>query len=321
VFFQEPKIKSAAEADILGRFQLQLDSHASLLKTHANRMQRIEDRQDLTESRAAEDRDEQLNRSYESRVVFHGLPCLVGLSRPELRDAAFKRLTDVLKELFPTSTYTLISASYFDSERPVYEGSFSSVSEAAALRRDFGKRPAAARKATGYRLLNSVTPGTRVRLSILRTLSAAYKRKHPSGIANVLGFLPRPVIKYRPEGSGPFRTSGFVDAVTTLTPISLGLIDADFQHAYRTAGQKFAGQLSSLFLVLSDRSPQAIPAGQSRKRANDGTPVGASSSRRANLDAEAVNDLEVRVPAHFRPLYNLKPSREILWQFPVCIQC
>jgi len=275
--------------------QLQLDAHANLIRMNSSRLSRVETRLDLTAARLCEDQDEQANRSSENKIVVHGLPRLSGSNHTELRSAAHKQLTDCFAKLFPNfaGKYTIISASYFDSDHPVYEATLSSVSESADLRRSFGKRSFASRKASGLKVLNSVTPGTRVRLSILRSICTAYKKANPAGSANLLGYLPRPVVKYRP-GPGPFKTSGFVDTVTTLTPSSLGLQDSDFFHAYRAAGRRFPGKLQSTFLVLSDSSPQAGPVGTSetRKRHNDGTPVGASASRRQNLEAE-VADLEV----------------------------
>jgi len=261
----------------------------------SSRLTSVETRLDLTDARLCEDRDEQANRSSENKIVVHGLPRLSGTNFAELRSAAHAKLTETFAQLFPTHAgkYTIVSASYFDSDHPVYEATLGSVSESADLRRSFGKRSFAARKASGLRVLNSVTPGTRVRLSILRSICSAYKKAHPNGSANLLGYLPRPVLKYRP-GPGPFKTSGFVDTVTTLTPSSLGLSDSDFSHAYRAAGRRFPGKLQSMFLVLSDSSPQVGPVGTSetRKRQNDGTPEGASASRRQNLESD-VADLEV----------------------------
>jgi len=276
--------------------QLQLDSHLNLIRAHDHRLGQLEERLDVAEARALEDHDEQLNRASENRVVLHGLPRLTGGNRQELRAAAFKKLGEVLSTTFPNlaGKFTLTSASYFDSEFPVYEGTLGSVSEATDLCRSFGKRSIASRKASGLKVLNSVTPATRVRLSILRTLTSAYKRVHANGTASLIGYLSRPVVKHRPEASGPFKTTGFVDTVLAMPLVELGLTDADFQHAYRAAGRRFPGKLSAYFLVLSDSSPLiTAPNSNPRKRANDGTPVGASSSRRANMEVDDVSELEV----------------------------
>jgi len=75
----------------------------------------------------------------------------------------------------------------------------------------------------------------------------------------------------------------------------LGLKDADFQYAYRTAGRRFPGKMKATFLVLSDASTLSGPSATSepRKRPNDGTPEGASASRRQNIESADVSDLEV----------------------------
>jgi len=232
-------VKNANEAEILGRVQLQLDAHANLIKMNSSRLTTMETRMDVTEARLSEDHDEQVNRAAENKIVVHGLDRLHGAGHAELRSAAFAKLTATFADLFPNlrGKYSVVSASYYDSERPVYEATLGSPAESSELRRSFGKRSFAARRATGLKLLNSVTPGTRVRLSIMRTLCAAYKRKFPNGTANLIGYLPRPVVKHRPAATGPFKTTGFVDTVQSMSPTSLGLKDTDFQYAYRTAGR------------------------------------------------------------------------------------
>jgi len=297
--FQEPIVKPAAEAELLGRLQLQLDSHANLLLVHSSRLDCVESRLDVTGARALEDRDEQLNRACENRIVVHGLPRLSGDNRQELKSAAYTKLSQALAETFPAlvGKYTLISAAYFDSDFPVYEGTLASISEASELRRVFGKRSFNLRKASGLRILNSVTPGTRVRLSILKSMMSAYKKLHPAGTFTLLGYLSRPVVRFRAEASGPLRTCGFVDAVLALPPTELKLQDPDFQHAYRAAGRRFIGKLASYFLVLSDSSSLAsVVVTQSRKRTNDGTPEGASSARRRVVpDSDEVTALQVNL--------------------------
>jgi len=279
-------IKPAAEAEMIGRLQLQLDSHANLLRAAGARLTAVEQRVDTADARALEDRDELINRANENRIVVHGLPRLSGDTRAQLKSAAFTKLTEVLSQTFPNIKYTLIAASYFDSEYPVYEGTLASVAEASELRRVFGKQSFAARKASGLRILNSVTPATRVRLSILKTMMSAYKKLHPAGTFTLLGYLSRPLVRFRPEATGPIRTCGFVDAVTALPLSELRLRDPDLHHAYRSAGRRFPGKLAAYFLVPSDSSAQALTyVPSSRKRANDGTPEGASASRRrADVD-------------------------------------
>ena len=64
--------------------------------------------------------------------------------------------------------YAVVSGQYFGGHRPIYEATLESVQMARELRREFGRLSIAQRRATGLRILNSITAGSRVRLAILR---------------------------------------------------------------------------------------------------------------------------------------------------------
>jgi len=130
-----------------------------------------------------------------------------------------------------------------------------SADEAIKLRRKFGKLPIADRKRHGVRLMNSVTPSTRVRISILKSISIAYKSAYPD----------------------------FTSAVTGLDLKALGLTDSDFQKAYQIAGRKFFGEMSAFFIVLKDDSPLCVtdrPDGRKRNAEESPAP---NPSRRPHL--------------------------------------
>jgi len=228
--------------------------------------------------------------------------------RSEMRTVAQKTVQERFNKIFEAGSFTILRASYYDSEKPVFEVTMSSVDEAVRLRRQFGKKSFADRKKTGVKLVNSVTASTRVRISILKIMGQAYKKLHPLGVYQLLAFLPRPLVKYRPEGTGPLRTNGFVEAVLALPPDTLGLSDDDFAPAYRSDGRRFPNNLKEMFLVLSDNSPHAadaVPPGcpkrdqpDGRKRANDGSPVGSVPPRRPNVNVsvdENVTAMETEV--------------------------
>jgi len=242
------------------KLQTQFETLSGVCVIQASKIQEISTRLDHTSARASEVADEGFNKSNENRIVIHGLARLQEAHRDQIKAAALNSVTNLFVRIFGSGNFTILRASYYDSEKPVFEATMSSVEEAVRLRRQFGKKSFAERRQTGVRLVNSVTASTRVRLSILKTMGQAYKKIHPSGVFQLLSFLPRPIVKYRPEGTGPLRTNGFVEAVLALPPDSLGLTDDDFSAAYRSAGQKFPNALRELFLVLSDSSPHATEA-------------------------------------------------------------
>jgi len=166
-----------------------------------------------------------------------------------------------------------------------------SADEAIKLRRKFGKLPIADRKRHGVRLMNSVTPSTRVRISILKSISIAYKSAYPAGTASLVGYISRPVLRCRPKATGPLRSYDFTSAVTGLDLKSLGLTDADFSKAYQIAGRKFSGEMAASFIVLKDDSPLCVverPDG--RKRNAEESPAPNPSRRPHYSDSMEVVD-------------------------------
>ena len=95
----------------------------------------------------------------------------------------------------------ILKVNYYESASPVYEAIMGSADEAIRLRKFFGKMSVSERKKSGVRLMNSVTPATRVRISILKSISVAYKALYPAGTASLIGYISRPVLRCLP---GPF---------------------------------------------------------------------------------------------------------------------
>jgi len=158
-----------------------------------------------------------------------------------------------------------------------------SAEEAIKLRRSFGKMSASERKKSGVRLMNSVTPATRVRISILKSISIAYKAMYQAGTANLIGYISRPVLRCRPKPTGPIRSYDFTSAVTGLDLKELGLTDSDFQKAYQIAGRKFFGEMDASFIVLKNDSPFCVidrPEGRKRNAEESPAP---NPPRRAHL--------------------------------------
>jgi len=195
----------------------------------------------------------------------------------------------VLACLFHSAFYSTfdLKVNYFESANPVW-----SAEEAVRLRRKFGRMSASERKRSGVRLMNSVTPATRVRISILKSISVAYKAVYPSGTASLIGYISRPVLRCRPKATGPLRSYDFTSAVTGLDLKALGLTDSDFAKAYQIAGRKFYGEMDSSFIVLKNDSPlcnDERPDGRKRNAEESPAP---NPSRRPHL-SESMDVVEV----------------------------
>jgi len=165
--------------------------------------------------------------------------------------------------------------------------------EAGKLRATFGRMRFQERKNSGVRIVNSVTPSTRVRISIMKSITEAYKAANPGGAISLLSFLPRPVIRCRPRAQGPMKTYNFVEAVTLLGIAELGLTDTSFTKAYQIAGRRFSGEMEQNFLVLKDDSPLCVEErSEGRKRAAENSP-GSNPARRQNIEEMEVVDIDL----------------------------
>jgi len=138
----------------------------SLITEHQELSQRV----DVSLARQFEDADGNRNSMFEARVVVHGIETRIATTDADARSAAIvKNVSTVFHNIFGEKHgYEIVSGSYFDSKRPVYEVTLASVEQSRLCRSSFARRPLVQRKATGVRLSNSLTPASRVRVSILQ---------------------------------------------------------------------------------------------------------------------------------------------------------
>jgi len=121
-----------------------------------------------------------------------------------------------------------------------------------------------------------------------QTIAAAFRTKYPDGQFQVLGYLPRPICRWRKAANGPRRTSNFVETVISLLPTSpegLGITDARLVSSYRIAGNRFPGQLQELFLLLNDNSKHIPTRRESATSANALPVTGLKRNVRDSPDA------------------------------------
>ena len=115
-----------------------------------------------------------LSRRKLSHLVVKGLG-RIGSSGSQTDQSLLKtRLTSVLKKVGANHPFSVKSVSVFPAKNPVYEVELDTVDAVSAILRSFArftsrhepaKRPS---ELSGVSLFNSVTPGTRIRISLLR---------------------------------------------------------------------------------------------------------------------------------------------------------
>jgi len=172
--FQSAEFQDGGSLSIL-RPELQgistvLSRHEVAITSLITEQQELSQRVDVSLARQFEDADGGRNSQFEARVVVHGIEIRIATSDGDARAAAIaKNVNDVFLTIFGDKHgFEIVSGSYFDSKRPVYEVTLASVEQARHCRSSFARRPLAQRKATGIRLSNSLTPASRVRVSILQ---------------------------------------------------------------------------------------------------------------------------------------------------------
>lgn len=100
---------------------------------------------------------------------------------------------------------------------------------------------------------NRLTPATQVRLAIMRLLAQRYVKSNPEGSARVIGYEARPMLRIvPPSGSSSdsrVKNFTFIEAVQKL-PVNFTA--EELQPVLKKAGNRFSGQMRSLFVVLDD---------------------------------------------------------------------
>lgn len=105
----------------------------------------------------------------------------------------------------------------------------------------------------GISIGNKLTPGTQVRLAILKLLAKRYLSRNPGGKSKVIGFESRPMIRLTPPpGAKSKRVLNFnyIEAIRSL-PVNFS--SEEVSKILKMASTlKFSGKLRSTFVVIND---------------------------------------------------------------------
>ena len=168
------------------------------------------------------------------------------------------------------------------------------VEESRAIRNRFGsyfltghdERPTEIRY---FNIKNLITPETKIRISLLKLLAQRYRDSNPGSRVKVIGYQPRPVIKIIPAATAQDRRIqiyNYVEAVKTL-PCSFS--PSEIEPIVRRINPKLAGQVRSIFVVLSDDSIK-------KRQAQGARPAASASSAVSEAGSEA-NPIPTTEPA------------------------
>jgi len=106
---------------------------------------------------------------------------------------------------------------------------------------------------------NRITPGTQVRLSVLRLLAKRYETSNPGAKTKVIGFESRPIIRLTPPPDSSdkrVRTFTYMEAIKNLPTC---FSKAEVKPILEKIDSQFRGRLRSVFVVLSDDDYEGKP--------------------------------------------------------------
>ena len=160
-----------------------------------------------------------------------------------------------------------------------YQVKLTSVADSKGIRDKFGEfflggkgrdgRPEALKHIS---IQNRITPGTQLRISLLKLLAARYQASNPGGSASVLTYEPRPMIKIiPPEDASDRRIQNYhyIDAIKNL-PVNF--TQAELKPILERVNSKLKGTLRSIFVVVSDDMlPGSKFKGKSNRSRSGGT--------------------------------------------------
>ena len=242
------------------------------VRHHEDRMSYLENRhiglQSQADSKVAADAefdDWIRNRNEEDWIVIKGLPHIANVTRQEWPEAVKRQVRDSIKLVLQANRSRLdfdvlhVSNPFRQSTNgpTTYNVRLDSAYTAKRLRELFSSffrrhkplpRPPALK---GVSFRNKITLETKIRIAILRQIGSIYKESNQGSSFDVKGYDPRPVLVTVPPRSanGRQRTYNFIQATTTL-PATFS--DEHLVRIYQVIGDRFRGQLKSLFVVLND---------------------------------------------------------------------
>ena len=254
---------------------------------------RLSSNVDMKTAIYAEAEDMRQDKRMEDSFIISGLSAVSGrVSGKEWQDRAQQIVQDAVKKIMGEALKILVvrNATGYGPNAPVaYNVQMVRKEDACAIRLKFGSffargkdsRPSDLSRVS---VQNSVTKGTRIRISILKLIAKRYSDSNPEGKAHVVGYTAQPLLKVIPPPGDNDRVPQprsytYIEAVQKFPTC---FPDADIGPITKRAYSSFPGQLRSTFIVLSDDYPGlgSRPSGRAKRAAS---PT-ASSGRRARVD-------------------------------------
>jgi hypothetical protein len=273
-----------------------LEDRVTVLEQDHRRLNKVVDSKIAIDAELA---DFRANERMEDYIVVSGLRKLPqDLNGKDWQARAVKDVQEVIHAVMGAALEVIVvqnaTPRYKDAD-VTYNVRMSSPVDARNIRRKFGsffkggedRRP---EQLKSISIANRVTPETKVRISIMKLIAQRYKDSNPGSLAQVVGYEPRPLLKITPpKGASERRTRtyNFIEAVksfpTNFSPAQIAPI-------LKRVNPRLAGQLRSIFIVLSDDAfTQRVQPGQGPSSAS-GSSGPAPGAGDVSSDQESIDE-------------------------------
>ena len=220
---------------------------------------------------AAEREDFQENVRNEVFFMISGLPLIQGLRGKDWMARAISDVQNIIKVLLGKDLKVVVvhnATGRAAGSEVRYSVRMENAASSQEVRGKFGtffvggqdRRPEALRSIS---ISNKVTPGTQIRIMILKLLAKRYVTSNPGSVAKVIGYEPRPLLKITPPESVSSRVKiyTFIEAISKLPTC---FTSSEVQPIISKARSNFRGALRSTFVVLNDDDARAPPAARAQ---------------------------------------------------------
>ena len=257
---------------------------------------------DLKDAIYAESEDFRSNERMENCFMVSGLNPIQGrLSGKEWQERAQSNVQVIIRALLGESRRISVvrnATGMSPNAIVTYNVEMEETSDAALIRSKFGRffsggKDARPPNLSQISIQNSVTKGTRIRISILKLIAKKYESSNPEGKAHVIGYTSRPTLRITPPPTAKDKRARSYTYIEAIKKFPIVFSEDEIAAITKRAHASFPHQLRSTFGVLSDDFPGlgARPA-RSKRAASPTTSTSGSTERRLRVDQESEVDLE-----------------------------
>ena len=214
---------------------------------------------ELSSAINAEREDFQENVRNEVFFMISGLPMIKDLRGAEWMAKAISDVQDIIRILIGRDPKIVVvhNASGRKDTTARYSVRMEYASDSQEIRSKFGsffigrqdRRPESLRSIS---ISNKVTPGTQIRIMVLKLLATRYLANNPEAKARVIGYEARPMLKLTPSDTSVQHRVKSYNYIEAISKLPTSFTAAELKPIIAKARIHFKGSLRVTFAVLDD---------------------------------------------------------------------